>query len=77
MKFNVGDKIIYEDVDLNLFKGEIVDIWRNDDEETTAYFVVTDSGLYIHFKPSSLEWCSLDESVPGPREYASNYLEFE
>ena len=31
MEFNVGDKIIYEDTNLNFFKGEIVDIWKNDD----------------------------------------------
>lgn len=75
MEFNVGDKIIYEDTNLYFFKGEIVDIWKNDNEEITAYFVRTDNGLHIHFQPRSLEWCRLDESASG--EYASSIVEFE
>ncbi|MFC1947308.1 hypothetical protein ACFLXY_05225 [Chloroflexota bacterium] len=77
MEFNVGEKIIYEDTNLNFFKGEIVDIWKNDDEEKSAYFVITDTGLYIYFKTSSLEWCRLDESVAAPREFAASTIEFE
>jgi len=64
MVFNIGDKIIYEDVYGDSFKGLIIDIWTNDDEEVTGYFAVTNSGLYVHFKPSNLEWCRLEEAVP-------------
>ena len=64
MEFNMGDKIIYEDLDFNVFKGEIIDIWKNDNEEISAYFIRTDTGLHIHLKPSSLEWCRPDKSVP-------------
>ena len=63
MEFNIGDKIVYEDVYGDFFKGMIIDIWTNEDEEVTGYFAVTNSGLYVHFKPSSLEWCHLEESV--------------
>ena len=61
MKFILGDVIIYEDDVSNFFKGEIIDIWKNDNEEITAYFVRTDNGLHIHFQPSSLKWVRLDE----------------
>ncbi|MBN2075377.1 MAG: hypothetical protein JW762_07490 [Dehalococcoidales bacterium] len=71
MELNIGDKIIYEDSHSNFFKGEIVDIWKDDYEEISAYFVATDTGLHIHFKPSSLEYCRLDESLAG--EYASSF----
>jgi hypothetical protein len=64
MELNIGDKIIYEDVYGDSFKGLIIDVWTNDNEEVTGYFLVTNSGLYIHFKPLSLEWVRLDESVP-------------
>ena len=64
MELNIGDKIIYEDSHFNFFIGEIVDIWKNDEEEISGYFVVTDTGLYVHFKPSSLEWVRLGEAVP-------------
>lgn len=64
MKFNIGDQIIYEDGNLNFFKGEIVDIWKDDYEEISAYFVATNTGLHIHFKPSNIEWVRLDESIP-------------
>ena len=64
MELNIGDKIIYEDVYGDSFKGLIVDVWTNGDNEITGYFLVTNSGLYIHFKPISLEWVCLDESVP-------------
>ena len=64
MKFNIGDKITYEDVYGDCFKGLIIDIWTNENEEVTGYFAVTNSGLYVHFKPTSLEWVRLDESVP-------------
>ena len=64
MEFNIGDKIIYEDLHFNIFNGEVVDIWKDDDGVKTAYFLETDSGLHIHLKPGSLEWCRLDKSVP-------------
>ena len=64
MELNICDKIIYEDVYGDSFKGLIIDVWTNDDEEITGYFLITNSGLYIHFKPSSLEWIRLDEAVP-------------
>lgn len=64
MEFNIGDKIIYEDTSGDSFKGQIIDVRTNDDEEITGYFAVSDLGLYIHFKVSSLEWVRLDESVP-------------
>ncbi|UCD08933.1 MAG: hypothetical protein JSU79_11355 [Dehalococcoidales bacterium] len=66
MELNIGDKIKYEDVYGDSFKGLIIDIWTNDDEEITGYFTVTNSGLYVHFKPDSLEWVCLEESVPVP-----------
>jgi len=66
MELNIGDKIIYEDTNSYYFKGEIVDIWKNDNEEITAYFVRTDNGLHVHFQPSSLKWVRLDEPVPVP-----------
>ena len=71
MEFNVGDQIIYEDGELNFFKGEIIDIWKDDFDEISAYFVATSSGLHIHFKPSSLEWCRLEESAPKPPGFTS------
>lgn len=64
MELNIGDKIIYDDVYGDSFKGLVIDVWTNDDEEITGYFLVTNSGLYVHFKPSSLEWVSIEESVP-------------
>ena len=64
MEFNIGDKVIYEDLHFNIFKGEVVDIWEDDDGVKTAYFLETDSGLHIHLKAGSLEWCRLDKSVP-------------
>jgi hypothetical protein len=66
MELDIGDKIIYEDIYGDSFKGLIIDVWTNDEKEITGYFLVTNSGLYIHFKPSSLEWVRLDESVPVP-----------
>jgi hypothetical protein len=66
MVLNIGDKITYEDVYGDSFKGLIIDVWTNDDDEVTGYFVATNSGLYVHFKPSNLEWVSLDETVPIP-----------
>lgn len=64
MELNIGDKIKYDDVYGDSFKGLVIDVWTNDDEEITGYFLVTNSGLYVHFKPSSLEWVSIEESVP-------------
>ena len=66
MELNIGDKIIYEDVYGDSFKGLVIDVWTNKDKEITGYFLVTNSGLYIHFKPVSLEWVRLDEAVPVP-----------
>jgi len=66
MELNIGDKIIYEDVYGDSFKGLIVDVWTNGDNEITGYFLVTNSGLYIHFKPDSLEWIRQVEAVPVP-----------
>lgn len=63
MEFSIGDKIIYQDVYGDSFKALIIDIWTDGNGETTGYFSVTNSGLYIHLKPSNLEWCHLDESV--------------
>lgn len=65
MAFNIGDRIIYEDIDGEYFKGEIVDVSTNNDKKITGYFTVTNSGLYVHFHASSLKWCRLDESVPN------------
>ena len=77
MEINIGDQIIYEDGELNYFKGEIIDIWKDDFDEISAYFVATSSGLHIHFRPSSLEWCRLEESVPEPLESTSSNIEFQ
>lgn len=66
MEFNIGDKIIYDDVYGDSFKAMIIDIWTDDDGEIVGYFTVTNSGLYVHFKPDSLEWVHLDERVPVP-----------
>ncbi|UCD08803.1 MAG: hypothetical protein JSU79_10665 [Dehalococcoidales bacterium] len=66
MEFNIGDKIKYQDVYGDSFKALIIDVWTNDDEEITGYFAVTNSGLYVHFKPDSLEWCHLEAPVPLP-----------
>jgi hypothetical protein len=63
MELCIGDKIIYKDVYGDCFKGLIIEIWTDDDQEITNYFAVTNSGLYIHIKPSSLEWVHLDKSV--------------
>lgn len=64
MELNIGDKITYEDVYGDSFRGLIIDVWTNEDKEITGYFLVTNSGRYIHFKPISLEWVRLDEPVP-------------
>ena len=66
MELNIGDKIKYQDVYGDTFKGLIIDVWTNDKEEITGYFASTNSGLYVHFKPDSLEWVRLVESVPVP-----------
>jgi hypothetical protein len=63
MELNIGDKIRYQDVYGDTFKALIIDIWTNNDEEITGYFAATNSGLYIHFKPDSLEWVCLEKSV--------------
>jgi len=63
MAFNIGDKIIYQDLYGDSFKALIIDIWSDGNGEITGYFAVTNSGLYVHFKPINLEYCHLDESV--------------
>lgn len=66
MELNVGDKIRYEDAYGDSFRALIIEIWRNDEGKITGYFSVTNSGLYIHFHASSLEWVRLEEQVPVP-----------
>jgi len=66
MELNIGDKIKYEDVYGDSFKALIIDVWTNDDGEITGYFSVTNSGLYVHFNTSSLDWVRLEQSVPVP-----------
>ncbi len=64
MELNIGDNIVYEDSYGDSFKGNIIEIWKNDNEEITGYFAITNSGIYVHFKPHSLEWVRLEEQVP-------------
>ena len=66
MELSVGDKIRYKDVNGDSFRALIIEIWKNDDGEITGYFSVTNSGLYVHFHASSLEWVRLEEQVPVP-----------
>ena len=66
MELSIGDQIVYEDPYDGSFKGQIIEIWKNDNEKITGYFAVTNSGLYVHFKPNSLEWVRLEEQVPVP-----------
>ena len=66
MELVIGDQIVYEDPYGDSFKGKIIEIWTNDNEEITGYFATTDSGLYVHFKPISLKWVRLEEHVPVP-----------
>ncbi|UCC17091.1 MAG: hypothetical protein JSU58_00625 [Dehalococcoidales bacterium] len=63
MFINIGDRVLYqnEDSDRTYLTGEIVDIWRNRKNEITGYFAVLDSGLYVHIKPDSSNWCKLPE----------------
>jgi hypothetical protein len=63
MAINIGDKIIYrdEDRDGKYVAGEIVDIWVNDRDTIIGYFAALDSGLYVHIKPNSHNWCKLVE----------------
>ena len=62
MNINIGDRIIYQDEDRDgeYETGEIVDIWENN-EMITGYFATLESGLYVHIKPNSLNWCKLPE----------------
>ncbi|MFC1947950.1 hypothetical protein ACFLXY_08535 [Chloroflexota bacterium] len=66
VEINIGDRIIYEDKGGASIKGEIVDISKNNDEEITGYYMVTNKGAYIHFHASSLKSCRLDKSEPVP-----------
>ena len=63
MTINIGDRIIYKDEDRDgeYETGEIVDIWRNSRDTIIGYFTVLNSGLYVHIKPNSLNWCKLTE----------------
>jgi hypothetical protein len=63
MAINIGDTIIYldEDRDGECVKGEIADIWKNNSEEITDYFVVLDSGMYTHVKPNFPNWFKMDD----------------
>jgi hypothetical protein len=62
MTLKIGDLIIYADKERQgeCIKGEIVDIWTNNGNEITDYFVVLDSGQYITVKPHYPNWCRLD-----------------
>ena len=66
MELSIGDQIVYEDPYGGSFKGQIIEIWTNDNEAITGYFAVTNSGLFVHFKPTSLEWVRLEEQAPVP-----------
>lgn len=66
MELKIGDRIVYSDTDGDTFRGKIIDTSKNNEEEITGYFVVTNSGLYIHFHTGNLTWCRFDESVPVP-----------
>ncbi|UCC16409.1 MAG: hypothetical protein JSU58_08570 [Dehalococcoidales bacterium] len=68
MAFEVGDRVIYEDMGINgeCIEGEIVDIWKNNGEQITNYFVTLDSGTYVQFTPRNLKWSKADESVLIP-----------
>ena len=63
MTFSIGDRVIYEekDIDGECIKGEIIDIWRNTGKRITNYFVTLDSGIYIQFTPHNLKWSKLVE----------------
>ena len=63
MDLCIGDRIIYKDVYGDSFKGLIIDIWTDENQEITNYFTITNAGLYIHIKPSGLEWVCSDKSV--------------
>jgi hypothetical protein len=62
MVLHIGDRVIYEDGGEPL-KGEIVDIWKNNQERITGYFVILDSGIYVQFLPDNLKWSELEEPV--------------
>ncbi|MBN2075375.1 MAG: hypothetical protein JW762_07480 [Dehalococcoidales bacterium] len=62
MVLHIGDRVIYEDGGEPL-TGEIVDIWKNNQERITGYFVILDSGIYVQFLPDNLKWSKLEEPV--------------
>ena len=71
MELKIGDKVRYEDKYGDRFRALIIDVWKDDDGEITGYFSVTNSGLYIHFKPDRLEAIYLDEPVLVSKEGTS------
>jgi hypothetical protein len=65
MAYKIGDCVVYEEKseDGKDIKGEIVDIWRNNRNKITNYFVTLDSGIYIQFTPYNMKWCKLVEPM--------------
>ena len=74
MDLHIGDNIIYQDIYGDSFKGVIIDVCTNDDEEITGYFTLTDSGSYIHFHASSLNWVHLEQPVSVSRQSPSSSI---
>ena len=72
MDLHIGDNIIYQDIYGDSFKGVVIDVSTNDNEEITGYFTLTDSGSYIHFHASSLNWVRLEQPVSVPRKSPSS-----
>ena len=63
--FKIGDRVVYEEKseDGGNIQGEIVDIWKNNRNNITNYFVTLDSGIYIQFTPRNSKWCRSVEPV--------------
>ena len=68
MAFNVGDRVMYKDnsIDRECLRGEIVDIWRNNRNKITNYFVTLDSGIYVQFTSHNPYWSKAEEPVLIP-----------
>jgi hypothetical protein len=68
MSFNVGDRVLYKDNIINgeYLKGEIVDIWKNNRNKITNYFVTLDSGIYVQFTSHNPNWIKAKEPVLIP-----------
>lgn len=62
MAFNVGDRVVYKEEDINgkHLLGEIIDIWKNNKEMITGYFAALDSGVFVHIQPDNLNWDKLE-----------------